>query len=76
MAPFSALRHPGEPLLDPYWTRDLCPVNLCPRPLFFYHVGVPNPAWSFRLGPLLGLGLGSWVEFAIRRAGLSPTLAR
>jgi hypothetical protein len=31
MATFGALRHSEELLLDPYWTLDLCPVNLCPR---------------------------------------------
>jgi hypothetical protein len=30
MAPFSALRNGREPLLHPYRTHDLCPVNLCP----------------------------------------------
>jgi hypothetical protein len=29
MAIFGALRHPGELLLDPCWTRDRCPANLC-----------------------------------------------
>jgi hypothetical protein len=31
MAIFGALRHSEELLSDPYRTRDLCPVNLCPR---------------------------------------------
>jgi hypothetical protein len=31
MAPFSALRNDWEPLLHPYRTHDLCPVNLCPN---------------------------------------------
>jgi len=31
MAPFSALRNSWQPLLHPYRTLDLCPVNLCPR---------------------------------------------
>ena len=31
MARLSALRHPRQRLLDPYRTRGLCPVNLCPR---------------------------------------------
>jgi hypothetical protein len=30
MAIFGALRHSEELLLDPYWTHDLCPANLCP----------------------------------------------
>jgi hypothetical protein len=30
MAPFSALRNGWQPLLHPYRTHDLCPVNLCP----------------------------------------------
>jgi len=31
MASFGALRYPWQPLLDPYRTPDLCPVNLCPK---------------------------------------------
>jgi hypothetical protein len=30
MATFSALRNPWQPLLDPQWTSDLCPADLCP----------------------------------------------
>ena len=30
MAPFSALRNNWKPLLHPYRTHDLCPVNFCP----------------------------------------------
>lgn len=29
MAHFSSLRHAWQWLLDPYWTHDLCPLNLC-----------------------------------------------
>lgn len=31
MARFGSLRHPWQRLLDPYWTHDLCPLNLCPN---------------------------------------------
>src|SRR6266568_7189815 len=30
MASFGAVRYDREPLSNPYQTRDLCPVNLCP----------------------------------------------
>jgi hypothetical protein len=33
MASFSALSNPWQPLLHPYRTRDLCPVDLCPQTL-------------------------------------------
>lgn len=29
MARFGSLRHAWQRLLDPYWTHDLCPLNLC-----------------------------------------------
>jgi hypothetical protein len=38
MATFSALRTPWQPVLDPQWTPDLCPVNLCSK----YQISHPN----------------------------------
>jgi hypothetical protein len=59
MASISALSNPWEPLLHPYRTRDLCPVDLCPSfftaPLLsaeFVGAEWPSPAWRLRESPL------------------------
>jgi len=44
MASFGAVRHDREPLSNPYQTRDLCPIDLCPT---FARRGCDIPGFSF-----------------------------
>jgi hypothetical protein len=64
MAPISSLRHPWHPLLRPYRTHVLCPLDLCP------HIKFPRSFGGFcgqsRPAPLSQDGRGRGFDKAVR----------